>query len=675
MKKTILFLTALLVSGLAAAQRPMTEDDYYRIVTLPVPEGVSLEVGGMAVLPDGRLGVSTRRGEVWLISNPYMRGSRQPQFKRFASGLHEPLGLNYRSAGPHKGVLMATQRGEVTRLIDSDGDGVADEYQSVVKWPLSGNYHEYSYGPVSLPDGDMLITLNLDWIGFGASLAKWRGWMLKLNEKGELKPWATGLRSPAGFGVTKEGAIFYAENQGDWVGSGRMTHLEIGDFAGNPAGLRWTSEPGSPLKLKPDDVPSTGKPMHEVAKTLPNLKVPAVWFPHTLMGISTSDIIQDTTASRFGPFDGQLFVGDQGHSKIMRVFLEKVKGKYQGACFPFREGFMSGVLRMAWGLDGSMFVGQTSRGWSATGKSSFGVQRLVWTGQTPFEMKAIRSMPDGFEVEFTLPVDKTAAASPEAYAMNSFTYKYHKSYGSPIEDARPVPVRGVVVSPDGLKVRIVADTTLREGYVHELKAEGVKSATGLPLLHATGYYTLNIIAPGEKLAMAPRPKHTHNDMAMASARTDVPAGKNAPKTAAKSAAPASAKRLTVQPADWTSGPDQVVTIGTKPGLKFDTEKIEVKAGSRVKWVFNNNDDMLHNCVIVKPGSATAVGNAALRLNLNGPKMQYVPASGDVLYHTNLLQPEAAEAIYFTAPKEPGEYQFVCTFPGHASIMQGTLVVR
>nr|WP_293833532.1 plastocyanin/azurin family copper-binding protein [uncultured Arsenicibacter sp.] len=658
------------VTAMAQSSRPLTEDDYYHIVTLPVPEGVSLEVGGMAVLPDGRLSVCTRRGEVWMIANPYMQGTRQPQYSRFAFGLHEPLGMAW-----HNGSLYATQRGEVTRLLDTDNNGEADEYQSVVKWPLSGNYHEYSYGPVFQPNGDMLLTLNLGWIGRGASLAKWRGWMLQVDKNGQVKPFATGLRSPAGFNQLRDGSIFYAENQGDWVGSGRMTQLESGDFAGNPAGLRWSSEPGSPLKLKVEDVPSTGKPMHEVAKTVPNLKVPAVWFPHTLMGISTSDILEDTTSSKFGPFEGQLFVGDQGHSKVMRVFLEKVGGKYQGACFPFREGFMSGILRMRWGLDGSMFVGMTSRGWAATGKAPFGVQRLVWTGKVPFEMKAIRSMPDGFEVEFTLPVDKKTAENIASYDMSSFTYKYHSTYGSPIEDAKALPIRGVVVSDDGLKARIVVDTTLREGYIHQLKLEGVKSAAGLSLLHNTGYYTLNAIAPGTKLTIAAPAKtqHMHHDMgAMASTKETAPATDK--KGAAKTPAATSAKRVTTQPADWANGPDQVITISTLPGLKFEQEQVEVKAGSRIKWVFQNNDDMLHNCVVVKPGMANTVGEAALKLNLNGPKMNYVPNNANVLFHTNILQPESNEAIYFIAPSEPGNYQYVCTFPGHASLMQGTLKV-
>jgi azurin len=142
----------------------------------------------------------------------------------------------------------------------------------------------------------------------------------------------------------------------------------------------------------------------------------------------------------------------------------------------------------------------------------------------------------------------------------------------------------------------------------------------------------------------------------------------------KTATGSTKKRLIEMPADWTTGPDQTLTIGTKPGLKFDTEKVEVKVGSRVKIVFNNNDDMLHNFVIVKPGMAVAVGDLALRLNLNGPKLNYVPASPNVLFHTNILQPETAESIYFTAPKEPGDYQFVCTFPGHASLMNGVLRV-
>lgn len=650
------------LGGLVLAQnRPMTEDDYYRIITMPIPENIEMEIGGLAVLPDGRLGASTRRGEVWMIGNPYMKGNGRPTFTRFAHGLHEPLGLHYR--GDH---FLISQRGEVTKLVDTDNDGVADVYDSFARWPLSGNYHQYSYGPVPMSNGDMLVTLNLDWIGKGASQSKWRGWMLKLGNDGSLKPWATGLRSPAGFGVFK-GDIFYTENQGDWVGSGRMTHLAEGDFAGNPAGLRWSKEEGSPVKLTPDDVPDTGEPMYDVAKRTPGLKPPSVWFPHTLMGISTSDFKEDTTRGAFGPFEGQMFVGDQGHSKIMRVDMEKINGVWQGACFPFREGFQSGLIRMVWGLDGSMFVGQTSRGWSATGKSRFGIQRLVWTGETPFEIKTIRSRPDGFDVTFTLPVDAATAGNPASYSLNSFTYKYHHTYGSPIIDAEPLAIKGIVLAADGLSARLVLDETkLRKGYIHEVKAEGVKSKDGLSLLHTVGYYTLNEVAGGSKADAAKFTASSKNTMV----------GMDHSQHAGSEAMPmaASAKRVITQPASWTNGPDQVITIGTKPGLKFDLAEIQVKAGSKVKFVFNNNDDMLHNCVITNPGAANKVGEAALNLGLKGAEMNYIPDMTEVLYHTGLMQPESTEALYFVAPAKAGDYQYVCTFPGHHTLMQGKMKV-
>ena len=665
MKKAIFLLSILSFWGgqqfaVFAQNKPSVEEDFYRIVTLPVPEGVLLEVGGLAVMPDGRLGVSTRRGDVWVVSNPYMKNGTSPTFKRFASGLHESLGLAY-----VKGNLWATQRGEVTILKDTDGDEVADRYESFQKFPLSGNYHEYSYGPVVLPDNDMVFTLNLGWEGKGVSLSKWRGWMLRVSPDGKMTPWATGLRSPAGFGALRNGDVFYTENQGDWVGSGRMTHLEKGDFAGNPAGLKWTSEENSPLNIKPSDVPDTGEPLYEVAKRFPAIKNPAVWFPHTLMGISTADLIEDTSAGKFGPFEGQLFVGDQGHSKIMRVYLEKIAGKYQGVCFPFREGFQSGILRMRWGLDASMFVGMTSRGWSSTGKDDFGLQRLEWTGKTPFEMKTVKSMPDGFVIEFTQPVDAKTAKNVDSYKINSFTYKYHHNYGSPIINAKSLKIKALQISADGLSVRLAIDS-LRLGYIHEFRLEGVQNTENRPLLHNFGYYTLNNInsetPPMDLVKYAIVEKktevHAHDMAAMPAKITNV----------------VSVKRTNEIPANWDGKIDQTLSVGTKPGLKYDVAKFQVKSGTKVHLVFNNNDDMLHNLVIVKPKTVNKVGEAAFNMGLEGETKAYVPALDEVLFHTGLLQPETQESIYFVAPSTPGDYTFVCTYPGHYTLMQGVIKV-
>ena len=433
--------------------------------------------------------------------------------------------------------------------------------------------------------------------------------------------------------------------------------------------------PIRPVKLKYSDVPNTGAPIAEICKTIPGYKYPAVWFPHTLMGISTADMVEDTTAGAFGPFTGQYFVADQGHSKVMRMFMEKVNGEYQGACFPFREGWESGLLRLRWGLDGSLFGGMTSRGWSSTGKDNYGVQRLVWTGKMPFEMRAIRATPDGFEIEFTKPVDRATALDTANYSLSGFTYKYHSTYGSPIINNQPCPIRGIVLSDDGLKARLVVDG-LRDHYIHEVRAEGVKAASGENLLHPFGYYTLNAIPSGEKLVLtASTNPHAGHSMGNGGSMKAPVATSGKPSLKAPVASVRkTAKRVNEQPASWTSGPDQTVSIGTKPGLKFDTEKVEVKAGAKVKWTFNNNDDMTHNCVLVAPGMADAVGMQAIKLGLKGSQLEYVPNSPNVLFHTGLLQPESSETIYFTAPTQPGEYTFVCTYPGHYTLMQGKLRV-
>lgn len=648
-------LCVLLCAGPVTAQVPAGEDDYYKLVTLPIPEGIILEVGGMAVLPDGQLAVSTRRGEIWLIKNPYMAGGVRPQFQRFAHGLHEPLGLAYRD-----GVFYSAQRGELTRLRDVDGDGRADRYETVYSWPLEGNYHEYSYGPLIRPDGTMIVTLNLGWVDYGASLSEWRGWMLEITPDGEMTPMATGMRSPAGFGFDVDGEVFFGENQGDWIGSGYITHVERGDFLGHPAGLRWTDMPGSPLTLKPEDVPDTGRPMVEVAPGVPGLKPPAVWLPHTVMGISTSGILADTTGGAFGPFAGQLFVGDQGQSKVMRVFLEKVNGVYQGAAFPFREGFSSGVLRMVWGNDGSMFVGMTNRGWGSTGPEPFGVQRLEWTGRMPFEVKSVEARPDGFELTFTKPVDPELASDPSSYHVTGFTYRYHSTYGSPIINRETARVRAVEVSDDGLHARIVVDG-LRKGYIHELKMTSLRSADDEPLLHDTAYYTLNEIPDGPRLVV-------DTDQA------DVERAPGSETTATGPSTRAQPRRVTTMPDDWTDGPDVTITIGTEPGLRFDLPAFDVQAGSRLRLVFNNSGDMMHNLLVVQPGTADKVGERAIALGLDGPDQDYVPDLDEVLFHTAMLGPDTMEAIYFTVPDEPGEYTYVCSFPGHAFTMRGTMRV-
>ncbi|MBX2893130.1 MAG: hypothetical protein KF734_19625 [Saprospiraceae bacterium] len=557
-----------------------TEDDYYKIIKIPIPEGIVLEAGGVCALPDGNIAVSTRRGEVWIVENPT---AERPHYRKFASGLHEILGLLYKD-----GALYCAQRGELTKLVDRNGDGKADRYETVHAWPISGHYHEYSFGPKLAPDGSFLVTGNVsfgssDWWS-GKSIVPWRGWTMKISEDGLLEPFAAGMRSPCGIG-TVDGAFFYGDNQGDWMGSGFVMHIEKGDFAGHPASLDWADRPESPVKMRKELVYQKVEPrgdsrikpeyirdepyttIYEMSRKIypdKQIKAPAVWLPHGILGVSTSEIITDDTQGAFGPFAGQVLVGDQGMSKIARVFLEKVNGAYQGAAFDFRNGFRSGVLRMCWGSDHTMYVGGTNRGWSSTGKEPFGLERLVWTGKVPFEMKAVRAMPDGFEIEFTQPVLKATAEDVDNYLVASYNYKYHPVYGSPLIDYKENAVRGARASADGMRVRIVVDS-LREGHVHDIQPLGVLSARdSLPLLHPAAYYTLNNIPAGTKAdfpLVAVKPKRKEPEF------VDVGAAVNTPDQQMKEARP-----TTEGEKAKTAGNKATAAAAPKPAAPVVTEK-------------------------------------------------------------------------------------------------------
>ncbi|MEM6770458.1 MAG: auracyanin family protein, partial [Bacteroidota bacterium] len=452
MQRLSLLLSFLFCLTSLSAQE---ESDYYQLEKITIPEDIALEVGGMDFMEDGRLAVCTRQGEVWLVGDL----NDQATYTRFARGLHEPLGLSV-----NDGAIYVAQRGEVTKLEDRNGDDKADRFETVYEVPLTGNYHEYHYGPLFHPDGNLYTTLNLGWEGKGVSHSKWKGWMMRYDPKEkELQPFAVGLRSPAGFGTNAEGDIFVAENQGDWIGSGRITHLEEGDFAGHPGGLTWAAEPNSPVDIRQEQVTDEFGTMYAAREALGNVKLPAVWFPHGILGISTAAIITDRTGGAFGPFANQLLVSDQGQSKIMRVALEKVDGEYQGAVFPFREGFSSGLLRMDFAADNALYAGQTARGWAATGGKQFALERLRWTGEIPFEMYSIKARNDGFDIAFTEPI---AASSVRAqnFKIQNFTYKYHHVYGSPAVDFGDNKVSKVDLLPDGKTVRLTLGG-MREGYI------------------------------------------------------------------------------------------------------------------------------------------------------------------------------------------------------------------
>ena len=120
----------------------------------------------------------------------------------------------------------------------------------------------------------------------------------------------------------------------------------------------------------------------------------------------------------------------------------------------------------------------------------------------------------------------------------------------------------------------------------------------------------------------------------------------------------------------------VINLQAAAGLQFEPKQLKVTPGSKVRLVFENPDIMLHNWVLLKPGSFEEVGKLAdeLASSPEGVKQDYLPTSDKILHHSKLLAPKEIQEIVFDAPTEPGEYPYICTFPGHWRIMRGNLIV-
>lgn len=517
-------MTRFLPILLALSAVSLRADNTYEIEEIPLPEGMVPEISGVAFTPQGSLVVVNRPGEVWLAVDP-VKGP----WRRFAFGLHEPLGVLALSENE----IYVTQRPELTRLRDTDGDGVADRYETVNDdWCVTDNWHEFTFGLRRDGEGNFLIATGLPDVAGSLnkryprlplseekvhreakpSPGRYEGWVLKVSPEGRLVPIASGFRTASGLGFSPDGEIFVTDQQGDYIATSTLVHVQPGRFYGHPASLKWRDDYAGPVGLE----------------TLAAMRSPeAVALPHGTLGGSPGEPVWDTTGGKFGPFGGQVFIGDFT-KLISRVFLERVAGEYQGAAFPFirdavgleaiqannggnnltipagkdglkhfrdvppRSGtpLRPGNMRMAFAPDGSLYVGQTTRGW---GKGD-GLQRIVWSGRTPVEIETMRLTKEGFRLTFTAEMDVVRLADAKIWRVGRFRYLYLPA-GSPRVDESPVEIRDLRVAEDRRSVELVL-ADLEPGFLYEVEPEGLVAADGRAVENPLAFYTLNRLLDG-----------------------------------------------------------------------------------------------------------------------------------------------------------------------------------
>lgn len=306
--------------------------------------------------------------------------------------------------------------------------------------------------------------------------------------------------------MSPDGDLFITDQQGDYIATSTLVHVQPGRFYGHAASLKWRDDYRGPVDLE----------------ALTKLRTPeAVALPHGAMGGSPGEPVWDTTGGRFGPFSGQVFIGDFT-KLISRVFLEKVAGEYQGACFPFirdavgltaiqansgkdnltipaggeglkhfrdvppRSGtpLRAGNMRMAFAPDGSLYVAQTTRGWG----QGDGLQRIVWSKKEPVEIATMQLTREGFRLTFTAAMDAARLRNVKTYRLGRFRYLYLPK-GSPRVDESAMEITEVRASEDQRSVELVV-RDLAAGYIYEMELEQLHAANGRAVENPLAFYTL-----------------------------------------------------------------------------------------------------------------------------------------------------------------------------------------
>jgi cytochrome c2/glucose/arabinose dehydrogenase len=412
--------------------------------------------------PSGRVFVaSMRMGEVFVLEDPNGDG-RAARFVDHARGLFQET----YSMLAEDGALYILHRRSLTKAVDRDRDGLADQFDRVAALPQGvADDYDYAYGLVRDKTGAFVISH----APHANQLLPGSGGALRLPSEGDAppRPLAFGFRNPLGWCVGPDREVFFTDNQGEWVATNKLCHLVEGRYYGYP---------------NPAQKEHAAKPAGKAA----------VWIPYA-WAKSVNGVTYDDTGGKFGPFAGQFFLAElMFGGAIIRASLEKVNGEYQGACFPFWGKGLLGPLVLAFDPGGRLYVGAiTEPGWMSQPDRG-ALFRIDFTGETPFEMRTIRALPRGFRIELTSPASLESARDPASYSIEHYRYEHTGAYGSPELDRTDVPVERIEMHPDAVTVDLLTPPLVKER-VYRISARGVRSLGGKPLVHPAGAYTLNQI--------------------------------------------------------------------------------------------------------------------------------------------------------------------------------------
>ena len=384
-------------------------------LTLPskLPGNVWLRTSALAFFSDGRMAVSTHGGDVWIVSG-IDKSLESLKWKRFATGLYEPFGLQVIS-----GKLYVTCKDRLTRLHDFNNDSEADFYENFsADTDVSTFFHAFNFDLQRDRKG------NLYYVKSGQYTSQaLPGAVIKVSPDGEEREvYCTGFRTPNGMGILPDGRLTASDNQGSWMPASKVSLLKPGGFYGyvqthtHKDGL-WA--------------PDGGRIDHRKVVPPKAFDQPLIWMPQDFDNSSGGQLWVDDP--RWGPLSGRLLHTSFGKGWLYYMMLSEVEGLNQAAIVRLKIDALTGIHRARVNPSDGQVYATGLNGWNGGGRKGLSqghIHRFRYTGKPARLLTDTQVRHNGIELKFNFQLDSESAKDSASYQLKQWNYKWAGTYGS-----------------------------------------------------------------------------------------------------------------------------------------------------------------------------------------------------------------------------------------------------
>jgi hypothetical protein len=359
---------------------------------------------GFDFFRDGRAAVCTLSGDVWIVSGLDARLDHV-KWKRFATGLYEPLGLRIL-----EDQIYVLDRNGIVRLHDLNHDGEADFYENFNSDLVSdANYHSFHYDLQTDREGNFYYAVT----GNQMPMAKPdHSCVVKVSKYGDkAEVFSTGLRAANGLGMGPNDELTVGDNQGHWVPASPIFLAKPGAFFGFHGDSRRVSEAEFAAHIK------------EHPKNDP----PICWVPYKWDNSAGGQV---WAGKNWGPFRNHMLHMSYGKCTLFALLSETVDGITQGGVVQIPGKFDSGVMRGRLNpLDGQVWLCGLN-GWQSSANKDGCLQRVRYTGKSSYQPTDLHMTTAGVRVTFPCELDPETANDAGGYTFEAWGYQPTEKYGS-----------------------------------------------------------------------------------------------------------------------------------------------------------------------------------------------------------------------------------------------------